>query len=109
MTISDKINLAIAIATGVGVIISLVISVCSLRQSSKQAKESRSMNEKMLEDSTRPYLYLYIKPSYKVGKYRTLGLKNFGSSAATIDFIELPEVSLMPIMENKGLPKPFSN
>lgn len=109
MTTSDKINLAIAIATAIGIIVSLVIAVLTLRQSSKQAKESREMNEKMIEESTRPYLLLFARPSYKLGDYGRLVLKNFGNSAASIISVVTPEFSLTPGIEERTNSKPFSN
>lgn len=109
MTISDKINLAIAIVTALGIIASLIIAVLTLRQSSKQAKESREMNEKMIEESTRPNLHLFTRPSYKGGDYGRMVLKNFGNSAANIISVVIPEITLMPGIEEKTNSKPFSN
>lgn len=109
MTTADYINLATALIPSMGVIVSLIIAVLTLRQSSKQAKEFREMNEKMVEESTRPYLYLFLRPNFNASNYGRLVLKNFGRSAANIRSVKLPNISLMPQLDDKADAHAFSN
>lgn len=55
-------------------IIALIISVCTLKQNSKQ-----------IEESTRPYITVYIKTINLGTPYKMLIIKNFGKSAGKIN------------------------
>lgn len=69
---SDKIAVvALAVSAFLG-IVSMMISVCTLKQ-----------NSKMIENSTRPYITIYGQLVYESVKY-VLILKNFGASSGII-------------------------
>lgn len=110
MIISDWINLSIAIFTFGGIIVSLWVAIKTLKQSSKQAEESREISEKMIEESTRPYLLLFIRPNNSVREYGRIVLKNFGNSPAKITYIKAPDISLTPgVTEEISRFRPFNN
>lgn len=73
MSISDKINLCLCILSFILAVISVVTVVITLKQ-----------NNKMIENSTRPYIGVYSqKTDFGSLKY-FLVLKNFGTSQAVI-------------------------
>ena len=74
LDISDKITLG-------GIIISLFVSVISIIISVKTLKQ----NNKMIEENTRPVISMYSR-YYNDMLY--IVLKNFGNSPCTIDFVE---------------------
>lgn len=71
---SDIVQLAgifVSLITG---IIAIVVSVLALKQ-----------NSKMIEDSTRPYLGIYLASTYIQSVSCYLVVKNFGQSSATVN------------------------
>ena len=97
MTLSDKINLTLAIASFLLAAVSVVTVVITLRQ-----------NSKMLELSSRPYLALYGAVTGFDATIFYLVLRNFGQSAAHIvSFSSNVDLSKCNIASN--LPVPFSH
>lgn len=76
MNTSDKIQIAIAIITLIGIIISVFIALLSIRQ-----------NNKMLEENSRAHILLYVdfSPSYQ--RYYII-IKNFGNSLGKVYYIK---------------------
>ena len=63
-----------------GIIVSLICSLIAIAISLKTLKQ----NSKMIENSTRPYIGIYIASTYIRDVSCYLVVKNFGQSAATI-------------------------
>lgn len=80
MTDADQINLAIAIATGVSVIVSLVVAVFSFN-AVKASRESVQVMRDQLEATTRPYLLVapVVRPMTTLLQLR---ITNAGGSSA---------------------------
>lgn len=77
ISISDWIQIIIAIITLFSVISSIAIAIATLKQ-----------NNKMIEDSTRPYIAIY-KETLNINKPREyIAIKNFGSSFGKITNLE---------------------
>ena len=76
MSVSDLIQLLLLIATTLGTIFSVIISVRTLKQ-----------NSKMIEESSRPYIMIYKDVINVNSPVEYLVIKNFGSSGATINKI----------------------
>lgn len=95
MSTSDMIDLAaviVALAVGCG---SIWVAVKTLKQ-----------NQKMIEDSTRPYITVYSDFTFFQQSLFYIIIKNFGSSGAVITEFKTDEdlQDLMP----EGSPKPFA-
>lgn len=76
MTISDLIQLLLLIATVIGTISSIIISVKTLKQ-----------NSKMIEESTKPCILIYKDVININSPIEYLVIKNFGSSGGYINKI----------------------
>ena len=78
MTVSDKINLALAFASFVLAAISIGTVIITLRQ-----------NKQMIENSTRPYIAVMYETIVRPNELcRYIVLKNFGQTAARITAME---------------------
>ena len=77
MTASDWIQIAIAIITLLGIITSLVISICTLKQ-----------NSKVIEDSNKANIILYIDFNPTTSRYYII-IKNFGHSVGKLISIKI--------------------
>ena len=74
MIISDKIELACIVITAITSVAAIIISVFTLRQ-----------NSKMIEDSSRPYIGIYLSSTYIRNVSVYLIVKNYGQSSAFIE------------------------
>lgn len=83
MSISDKISLASAIISFFAVIVAIVTSTISIRQSNKNIALTKEINE----EANRPYIVSYYNGFYAGGFETYLTVKNFGKTGATIDSI----------------------
>lgn len=95
MSISDKIQLALLITTIFIGIFSIVISIFTLRSSNK-----------MIEESTRPYLCIYLQAINSGTLHFYVIIKNFGSSGAKITKF-IPEFDLEKLKALDKQKKPF--
>ncbi len=83
LTVSDIIEIA-------GIIASLVTSIVAIAISLKTLKQ----NSEMIEESTRPYISLYIGTTYFSDTTTYLIMKNFGQSSAIVtNFSASPDLS----------------
>lgn len=98
MTLSDKIQLATCIVTALIGIISVAVAIFTLKA-----------NNKMIEESTRPYLVFFTDMVNTGSNHYYIILKNFGTSGATINSLatdfDLNKLSLFPDSNEN----PFSN
>lgn len=98
MTLSDKIQLATCIVTAFIGMVSIAVAIFTLRA-----------NNRMIEESTRPYLVFYIDMVNTGSNHYYIILKNFGTSGATINSLttdfDLNKLSLLPDSNEN----PFSN
>lgn len=69
----EKIEVFLGVVTSITAIISIIISVITLKQ-----------NNKMIEESTRPYIVVYGYVTNFGSPVYTIAVKNFGNSAAKI-------------------------
>lgn len=96
LTLTDILEMVGIISTFITSIIAITISVKTLKQ-----------NSKMIEDSTRPYICMYVGTTYFSSLRVYLIIKNYGSSSARItDFSCSYDLSLISLDENRV---PFSN
>ena len=96
LTASDVIEM-------VGIIISLITSIVAIWISVKTLKQ----NSQMIEESTRPYISLYVGTTYFSSTITYLIIKNFGQSSAVItDFSS--SIDLSTISYDEGY-VPFSH
>ncbi len=95
MNISDKIQLALLITTALVGIASIVISIFTLRSSNK-----------MIEESTRPYLCVYLQAINSGTLHFYVIVKNFGSSGAKITKF-IPDFDLEKLKAIDEQKKPF--
>lgn len=95
MSISDKIQLALLITTALIGIASIVISIFTLRSSNK-----------MIEESTRPYLCVYLQAINSGTPNFYIIVKNFGSSGAKITKF-IPDFDLEKLKAFDKQKKPF--
>lgn len=85
LTLSDIISL-------LGIAASLITSITAIAISVKTMLQ----NSKMIEESTRPYVSIYIGTTYFSSTITYLVMKNFGQSAATITkFSATPDLSFI--------------
>lgn len=96
LTVSDVIEICGIIASLITSIVAIVISVKTLRQ-----------NSKMIEESTRPYVSIYIGNTYFSTVNVYLIIKNFGSSSAVINGFET-DIDLTPYAYDENR-VPFTN
>lgn len=96
LTVSDVIEI-------VGIIASLITSIVAIAISVKTLKQ----NSRMIEDSTRPYVSVYIGNTYFSTVNLYLIIKNFGSSSAVINGFET-NIDLTPYAYDKNR-VPFTN
>lgn len=98
MTLSDKIQLATCIITALIGIVSVAVAIFTLKA-----------NNKMIEESTRPYLVFYTDIVNTGSIHYYIILKNFGTSGATINSLatdfDLNKLNLFPDSSKN----PFSN
>lgn len=91
MDFSDLIQLLLLVATTIGTIFSIIISVKTLKQ-----------NNHMIEESTRPYVIIYKDVININSPIEYLVIKNFGSSGATINKISYNKTQFNKI-NNKSI------
>ena len=96
LTISDIIEI-------VGIIASLITSIVAIEISVKTLKQ----NSKMIEESTRPYISVYIGNTYFSTVHIYLTIKNFGSSSAVINGFKT-DIDITPYAYDKNR-VPFAN
>lgn len=99
MSTSDRIQLGLTIVTAAVGFISIAIAVCSL-----------ILSKKMLEESTRPHITIYLNRLIlsKISSDVYLIIKNFGSSSGKITSFS-SSIDLELIAFNPSIAVPFRN
>lgn len=88
LSLSDMIEIiGIIVSTAVS-IIAIIISVKTL----KQAQITNEQNNRMLEESTRPYIAIYLDTITICEQSSFFVLKNFGQSSAKITLFEFDSI-----------------
>lgn len=96
MDFSTIVNIVLCILSFLLAAISVIIVVISIRQ-----------NNKMIEESTRPYISIYIESITICEQSSFFVLKNFGHTSATIDLFEYDSVLKETHQANPNFNKQF--
>lgn len=98
MSLSDTINLLLAIASFLIAIISILVAIFTLKQ-----------NSKMIENATRPYLVLYGGIINASSPQYVLVLKNFGNSSAILKELKFSNSISYYLFDSDLSRLPFNN
>lgn len=91
MSLSDKINIFLAVSSLLIAVISILVSIFILRQ-----------NSKMIENASRPYIVVYSGIVNCQSPQCILVLKNFGNSSAVIESLKISSsISSYLVFPNK--------
>ena len=97
MSISDWINVVLCILSFVLAAVSVVTVIITIRQ-----------NNRMIQNSTRPYIVLTIATTFFQDLYTYIVIKNYGSSGATIKALSF-DIDISKYTAAIGASKPFSH